>query len=217
MEQVSEAKSKKLNELPDASGWSEAMDALLLQRRVEKKLPWRAVAPIGGMNARRCQSRLKVLQAREGRPALAQAKRGVSAVEERDGLAWLIKKHRLNGAQQREAMLYRQGFRDAGEVTMRSCLNVGVGGGETVGLPDAAVFAMTQARRAIFIARYQVLRGQVDMLTVMDGVCGHGYTLRYLAGGDRHRADVLEVALKLALDLLVAFRAGPPAHAASAA
>jgi hypothetical protein len=54
-----------------------------------------------------------------------------------------------------------------------------------------------------------VLRGQVDMLTVMDGVCGQGYTLRYLAGGDKHRAAELLVALRLALDMLVAYRAGP--------
>jgi len=157
------------------------------------------------------------------RPKVGEEARVVKAAaaersaEPRDGLAWLVKKRRLNAAQAREAMLYRQGFRDAGEVTMRSCLDVGVGGGQAVGLPDATVLSMTQARRDLFVARYTVLRGQVDMLTVMDGVSGHGYTLRALAGGDHHRASELEVALKLALDMLVAYRAGPPAHVTAAA
>lgn len=138
------------------------------------------------------------------------------AQEPRDGLAWLIKKGRLTLAQAREALLYREGFRDAGEVAMRSSLEVGVCGGQPSGLPNAAVFAMTKARQELALSRYKVLRGQVDMLTVMDGVCGHGYTLRHLAGGDHHRAAELEVALRIALDVLVAYRAGPPASARAA-
>jgi hypothetical protein len=127
----------------------------------------------------------------------------------RDGLAWLIRKNQLTPAQVAEAKAWRDGVRDAGEVEMRSCLNIGVGGGSNEGAL-ARVQAMSTARRLLFAGRYVVLRGQVDMLTVMDGVCGQGYTLRYLAGGDKHRAGELMVTLKLALDLLVAYRAGPP-------
>lgn len=135
----------------------------------------------------------------------------------KDGLLWEVGKKRLTKAQAEEAMAYRKGFRDAGEVSVRSCLDVGVGGGQLSYLPGAAVLSMTAARRELFTARYKVLRGQVDMLTVMDGVCGLGHTLRHLAGGDRHRADELRVALKLALDMLVAYRAGPPASAGDSA
>lgn len=127
----------------------------------------------------------------------------------RDGLDWLVRKRVLTVAQLFECRAWRDGVRDAGEVEMRSCLNVGVGGGSNEGTL-ARVHAMSSARRQLFEGRYVVLRGQVDMLTVMDGVCGQGYTLRYLAGGDKHRAAELLVTLKLALDLLVAFRAGPP-------
>jgi hypothetical protein len=128
---------------------------------------------------------------------------------ERDGLVWLAKKKRLSLSQLAEAMAYRNAYRDAGELSMKSCLNVGAGVGGQAGpgdIADRAVVSMTTARRELFVARYQVLRGQVDMLSVMDGVCGVGWTVRDLAAGDQVRARELEAVLKVALDLLVAHR-----------
>lgn len=124
--------------------------------------------------------------------------------EPRDGLAWLLKKRRLTPEQAREGMLYRAGFKDAGEVELRSSLNMAIGGGGDMLLPAAC--AMTDAKRQMLIIRYQVLRGQPDMIAAMDGVCGLGRTVRWLAGHDRHRADEMEIALRLALDLIIAWR-----------
>lgn len=135
--------------------------------------------------------------------------------DDKDGLDWLNRKGRLTPAQLREGLLYRQGFLDAGEVSIVSSLADPDRVRSTAGsaLPGGGVASMTEARRAMFVARFVVLRGQVDMLTVMDGVCGLEHTLRYLAGGNQVRASELEVSLKIALDMLVAYRAGPPAGA----
>lgn len=124
----------------------------------------------------------------------------------RDGLEWELGKGRITVIQFREGMRFREGFRAAGEVGLRSCLDVreGRGGGGKGAL--APVEAMTLARAEMLVIRYEVLRGQDDMLTVMDGVCGLGFTCRALANGDRRRADDLEVALRLALDLVVGWR-----------
>ncbi|WP_337186594.1 hypothetical protein [Phenylobacterium sp.] len=169
---------------------------------------------MGVMSNRQRRQMLKAIKARPQHPArdevLARAARTTPAKTEpemRDGLQWLIDKGRLTAAQRVVAGRYRDGYRDAGEVSTRSCLDASVGGG---GVALSPVEAMSDARRQMFVWRYAVLRGQVDMLTVLDGVCGAGHTVRYLAGGDQGRARELEAVLKVALDMLVAFEAGPP-------
>ncbi len=139
---------------------------------------------------------------------------------DRDGLAWMAKKKRLNVTQLAEAMFYRNNFRDAGELSMKSCLDVVEGGRGAAGAGmyfDGGVVTMTTARRHLLVARFQVLRGQIDMLTVMDGICGLGRTARYLASGDQQRAREMEAILRVALDLLVAHRALEEAVAAAKA
>ena len=53
----------------------------------------------------------------------------------------------------------------------------------------------------LFVIRHQILAGQYDMLTALDGVCGVGHTLREL-GKTQARAIALEQALMCALDLI---------------
>lgn len=126
----------------------------------------------------------------------------------KDGLEWLINKKRLSEAQRVEAAKYRLGYRDdGGEVVgaFGSCLEVSIGGGGSGGR-EAAMVAVTDARRDYLLIVGSVLWDVPDLVTVMDGVCGRGWTLRYLAGGDRHKADAMEVQLKVALDLIIAWR-----------
>lgn len=124
----------------------------------------------------------------------------------KDGLAWLLKKRRLTAAQVREGMVYREGFRQADiGVSLRSCLNAGVGGGE-YGLSDVALASLSDAAAEVLYIRSHVLIEHPDMVTAMDGVCGKGYTLRYLAAGDQLRSIELEVALTIALDLIIDWR-----------
>lgn len=139
--------------------------------------------------------------------AEAAPKKKPSDTLDRDSLEWMVNKRQLTAPQAREAGLYRLGLRDGGEISTRSCLDFTVGSGQAGGLPGAAVASMSDARRYVFVIRYVVLRGQVDMLSVMDGVCGQGQTLLYLAGGDRNRAAELKTSLRIALDLIVAYKA----------
>lgn len=127
----------------------------------------------------------------------------------KDGLVYLGQKGRLTPAQVREGFVYRDLVRDGGEVALRSCLNGGVGGGGVGTAAPSPLVSLASARRELLVLRQVVLRGQCDMLTVMDGVCGAGLTVRALAGGDQPRARDLEVLLKAALDLIIAFRKEP--------
>lgn len=130
-----------------------------------------------------------------------------AAEPDRDGLEWLARKRRITVAQYREGLRFRAGFLAAPEVGLRSCLDVQEGGSGGRGQGTLApVEAMTAARAEMLVICYEVLRGQDDMLTVMRGVCGLSRTVRALADGDRRRADQLEVALRLALDLVVGWR-----------
>jgi hypothetical protein len=130
------------------------------------------------------------------------------AAEKRDGLEWLAAKKRLSAEQLAEGFRYRGLFRDAGPVAMRSCLDVGAGGGSAgpKGYVDIVLVASADARAELDLIRALVLRGQSEMLTVMDGVCGLGWTVRALAGGDQGRARELEALLRAALDQVIAWR-----------
>ena len=125
---------------------------------------------------------------------------------DRDGLLWLIARNRLTPARAREAKAYRQDFRDAAAAgpTMKSCLDVreGGGSGKPPAGPTGEVIYALDAQRSLFRKRHVILKGQVDLLDVLDGVCGRGLTLRELAGGNGHKAAALESLLKVALDLL---------------
>ncbi|HYF20687.1 MAG TPA: hypothetical protein VEA40_22670 [Ramlibacter sp.] len=195
-----------------AGVWTPEMDDQLIERRVTKGLPWRAVAPIGPMNKRRCQARMKLLE--KGRPEVRQAApTSPPEPEDRDGLDWLVAKKRVSHAQGLKGYDYRALFRhviDMGGAPLGSSLEnlMSTGGQATFGgLPSAGSYTASAARAELFRMRWVVLRGQTDLLTVMDGVCGLGHTVRTLAGpGSQQqvRAAQLEAALKIALDLLIA-------------
>jgi hypothetical protein len=127
----------------------------------------------------------------------------------RDGLIWLKQKGRLVAEQISAALWVSDLIRDAGDVALRSCLDDTGGGGSATARSPSPLVSQTSARRELLVVRWVVLRGQADMILVVDGVCGARHTLRYLAGGDKHRARDLEVALKLALDQIAAFRKEP--------
>jgi hypothetical protein len=124
--------------------------------------------------------------------------------QDRDGLLWLIKKKRLSVAQTQMAKTWRDAVRDAGGVSIRSCIDDTArgSGGPAWQRLQAAYVAQTASTMWLEKMRRDVLRGQTDMLTVLDGVCGTGHTLRELAGGNDRRAGELEAVLRVALDLL---------------
>jgi hypothetical protein len=183
--------------------WTKEMDAALLKGRdADPPVGWKrlvlAIAP--GLTRAEAEKRLRLLKGGspdEGGPLRA------------DGLAWLLRKGRLSAARAEQAARYRKAFRDAGGVSVKSSANVGTGGGAPgPGHFEVAMNAHTQGQRDLFHMQAEVLKGQFDMLIVMDAVCGIGHSLRELAGGDWVRANELEVALKVALDLLHADQYG---------
>lgn len=125
--------------------------------------------------------------------------------KDRDGLVWLIQKKRLTPEQQRTAKTWRDAARDATGVSIKSCIDdtASGSGGPAWQRLQAAYVATAASKAWLDQMRREVLRGQVDMLTVMDGVCGAGHTLRDLAGGNDRRAGELEAVLRVALDVLV--------------
>lgn len=196
------------------SAWSAEMDASLRAQKGAGK-QWRAIV-VAGMTELECRKRWDALRATEAsdrlggeRPAARSATAGATKDEkepelsERDGLLWLVKKRRLSLPRLRAAQAYRELYRTAmtEDGALKSCLEVAGGGGERVGMPGAAPISLLAAKRALFLIRHKVLGGQADMLSVMDGVCGAGRTLRELGKGDRG-AGALEAVLMVALDLV---------------
>lgn len=121
----------------------------------------------------------------------------------REGLEWLFKKGRLTPPRLRAALFYQRRFADNDGVSLKSCIDpTSTGGAPGPGMYfDIGVVTVTQAKRELFVIRHQILAGQYDMLTALDGVCGVGHTLREL-GKTQARAIALEQALMCALDLI---------------
>lgn len=145
----------------------------------------------------------------EARVRLAQPVEKVKAEIVRDGLEWLIRKRRAKFTSDREAAarFYRRAWQDA--------LASGAPIASTLGSldrVDASVRAgmmpaHVEASTTLMVLRSQVLRGQDDMLTVMDAVVGKGWTLAALVADVRGERDQLlaaayEGVLWVALDLV---------------
>lgn len=133
----------------------------------------------------------------------------VEIAADRDGLDWLVNRNRLSPRQVAEARAYRRDFQDAASAgpMVKSSLNIIEGGAGAPGLGQmTGVVDALDAQRALFRKRFVVLRGQADLLEVLDGVCGRRLTLRTLAGGDASKTKVLEAVLKVALDQLATYR-----------
>lgn len=158
------------------------------------------------------RQRRLIRKIRAPKPSKAQPAGPVATAEiveiphDRDGMLWLINRNRLNPSQVRQARDYRQDFRDAERsgVNLKSCLAMAEGGrGVRSGDgPTGQVLHNLAAQRALFVRRFVILRGQADLLEVLDAVCGRGLTLRELAAGRTPQAMVLEKLLKVALDQL---------------
>lgn len=130
-------------------------------------------------------------------------------LNDRDGLVWLAGKQRVTAAQAKVGFSYRDLFRhviDFGGADVGSCIErlKTAGKGKVATSPSGGVYTASQARAELFRLRWVVLGGQSDLHTVLDGVCGVGHTLDYLASGNRQRREQLGVALRIGLDLLVA-------------
>jgi hypothetical protein len=177
--------------------WTDAMNSRLLAARTgARPLGWkRLVLEWPGVSVEDARRQLRLLSG--GSPEEERGPR-------RDGLLWLVEKRRLTKDRYRQALRYRAAFRDGGSVSLKSSADIGAGGGAP-GPRDhlgGAMVSHTQAQRDLFVMRWEVLKGQGDMLIVMDAVCGVGHSLRELTGGDWKRAGELEAALRVALDLL---------------
>lgn len=190
--------------------WNEALDASLLDQRQVRRLAWKHVF-IPGATRRECQVRLRVLLDDKPKAEVKVAK--PDAREEEDGLARLEKRcKRFTAERRRWAYHYRAEGRiaEADIAGMRSCVDFSVGaGGGVADLQTYTLARAVDAKRAMLRMRYEALRGQPDLIMVMDGVCLRGLTTRRLAGGDGIRALELESLLMVALDLIAgAFERG---------
>ena len=183
--------------------WTPEKDALLLAERA-KSPPrgWRWLSLALMCTQKECEGRHKLLT---GETQPVRVGRKAPAEIDRDGLSWLIRKGRLTGSRAKMALAYRAAFRDAGMVSLKSCLGDSVGGGAPgPGThADFGVTSATDASRRLFFWRWVVLRGQSDMVLAVEGICGTGHSPRDLAGGNGHRAAELETVLGIALDLMV--------------
>lgn len=183
--------------------WTPEMDAKLLKERAAKR-PWKSVILSLGVGKTAAQRRYEFLiQAPERADTTPRLVREIRTPE-RDGLDWLRQKKRLNPRRFKAGLTYREWFRDAGGPAIKSGLNVVEGGpGLGMGLP-LALEGMTDAKARLFRVRHVVLKGQPDMVLVLDAVCGTRQTLMSLANGNGHRANELEAVLMVALDLVAA-------------
>lgn len=184
--------------------WTAEMDAKLLQARAAKR-PWKSVVLSLGVGKTAAQRRYEYLiqapQRSDAAPRLVQETR----TPDRDGLDWLRQKKRLNARRFKAGLTYREWFRDAGGPSIKSGLNVVEGGPGSAGMGlPLALEGMTDAKARLFRVRHQVLKGQPDMVMVLDAVCGTRQTLTSLAGGNDRRALELEAVLMIALDLVAA-------------
>lgn len=129
--------------------------------------------------------------------------------QDRDGFVFLSRK-RLSPAQVKAGIYYRDLFRfvalytgadvkDSIERLMTS--GGGAGGGVVL---NGTSFTASAARAELFRLRWVVSGGQVDVLSALDGVCGIGHTLLFLAGGKRQREEQLMQSLRIGLDLVAA-------------
>lgn len=143
-----------------------------------------------------------------------------SEPSDRDGLLWLVKKKRITLPQAREGLHYRDLFRSAAasEASIPSNIPTGkVGGGQQGGLPFDDGFTDAGAKLELWVVRWMVLHGEPELLLVMNGVCGVGHTVRYLAGDDQLRAAQLEGALRIALNQMISCREAKDAALAKGA
>jgi hypothetical protein len=204
--------------------WSDADDGRLINMRLNGE-EWDAIKAALHRPLEECRARLRELS-RFAEQALAMEGRTIvvrtappsegEGRDDRDGLLWLERHRRLTSRQLTEGTFYRLDFKaaEAAGATLRSGLDFGVRVKRSSAPTGHAthVVSAVDAQRRLYFKRFVVLRGQADMLDVLDGVCGRGRTLRDLAGGNGHEAKALEKLLRAALDLLASAREDAALH-----
>ena len=182
--------------------WTPELDTQLLKMREAGKT-WRVITLTTRFGKTACQRRYEFLKNGPVVQAAPVRTPGRAALP-RDGLQWLSSRKRLTARQVKAGVSYRTWFRDAGGPALKSSLNVIEGGGGPGSRLPPALEGLTDAKSRLFRVRHQVLKGQPDMVTVLDAVCGVGLRLTELAGDDRHRVKEFEAVLRIALDLIAA-------------
>lgn len=188
--------------------WTPVQDQLLLDMK-GSSAQWSVILPklsIPGLTKKDALAHYKALLKQSG----VEAKKTTpDEPPTRDGLAWLVdpKRKVISRPQCREGIYYRDLFRVAepGAMIQSSIESLGMGGGSGRGggVMLGGSYEDAAAKLELFVIRKFLFGDQEDLITAMDGVCGQGWTLRYLAGGDHHRAKELETALRIALDLML--------------
>lgn len=169
--------------------------------------PWRLVTLRLGLGKSACQRRLDALNAAADQPARKPMVVREVAPVRRDGLDWLRAKKRISAAQFSAGMAYRRRVRDADAEggAIKSSLDIVEGRGSGgAGFAVTPVEARAEAKAWLFRVRHVLLKGQPDMITVLDAVCGQGHTLTELTDGNGHRANELLAVLRVALDMISA-------------
>lgn len=148
--------------------------------------------------ANETRAHIRAVVDREPADEVEAVDRGPTRLLARDGLLWLVAKKRITAAQRMAAERYRTIYAVLFASPIRSCI------ADTIGSApgDALTVAKANARQALDRARKIALADDLTMIRLVDEVAGKGSTIRDLAGGDKHRADTLEVELKVALRLL---------------
>lgn len=188
--------------------WTPERDRQLLalrQPETGRPSPWRLVTLRLGLGKSACQRRLDALNAAAEQPVRKPVAVREVAPMRRDGLDWLRAKKRISAAQFAAGMAYRRRVRaaDAEGGAIKSSLDIVEGRGSGgAGFAVTPVEAGAEAKAWLFRVRHVLLKGQPDMITVLDAVCGQGHTLTALADGNDRRALELEAYLKVGLDLL---------------
>lgn len=180
--------------------WQDGDEAALLADRA-KGYGWSRCRPFGA-SADAKEGRWKALTG-DRLPPAPKPKRGPRPDE--DGLDRLRRGKDLSEAQLVDAQAYRGLGRvvELGGGGVKSCLDLTPGDKDRLPMGGGDPFEVTHAKRELFRIRYHVLKGQADLINVMDGVCIAGQTLIALAGGkDDRRAGQLLAVLKVALDLI---------------
>lgn len=185
--------------------WNKTKDAQLREAKAANR-KWRWIALAVGMPEKECQERWKVLVREDSGappPAPKTATRIAWKAADRDGFLWLLERGKFTQRRATAAFDYQFAYRIEGGVPLRSCLDPDTtGGGSARAFQPPIITTPIEAKRWLFEMRFVVLRGQEDMICVLDAVLGRGMMLRDMAGGDGHRANTLEALLMAALDMV---------------
>lgn len=127
--------------------------------------------------------------------------RTASGAGARHGLLWLIQKGRLTPMRKVAGQRWSDDYSLVRTDGVRSCLNDNVRGPATETLRLEEKRAAARQRLDMARARIRQTTGSDRLADLLDAVCGRGYPLRALAGGDKVKTAQMEAELGVALDM----------------